>query len=199
MHKIEFRSFSDDDSIRDLALCLYQTDPYIYPHLCNEDLTLWSYLVGQCLDLPGNIFARAHLFVAHLGGEIAGVLCAIPCGQEFSFVEGLRIPAAIATNVADVDAGYFRPVCRENLELTGWNIINLCTRTGFRGLGVGKGLLRYFLSLVGMSDVWLEVISSNTVARDLYEKSGFCMVEERNGYIPEGQLACALYRRSPST
>lgn len=64
-------------------------------------------------------------------------------------------------------------------------INNIAVHPGFRGRGVGEGLMRFALDKIralGGSFVTLEVRQSNASARRLYEKLGFVVIGLRKGY-----------------
>jgi len=65
------------------------------------------------------------------------------------------------------------------------HILNLCVREDVRRSGVGRELIRYLLTQAeeaGMSEAFLEVRPSNSVALLLYESLGFEQVGTRRGY-----------------
>ncbi|HEV2703280.1 MAG TPA: ribosomal protein S18-alanine N-acetyltransferase [Steroidobacteraceae bacterium] len=65
------------------------------------------------------------------------------------------------------------------------HILNLCVREELRRSGVGRELIRYLLTQAeeaGMSEAFLEVRPSNTIALLLYESLGFEQVGTRRGY-----------------
>ncbi len=65
------------------------------------------------------------------------------------------------------------------------NIVNVATHPDFRRRGCAEALLgkmEEFLLERGVADVYLEVRVSNTPARTLYEKLGFCAVGVRKSY-----------------
>lgn len=56
-----------------------------------------------------------------------------------------------------------------------------------RGIGAGQQLLQGVIAhckASHMASLWLEVRSSNRVARQLYSKAGFIIQEVRKGYYP---------------
>ena len=65
------------------------------------------------------------------------------------------------------------------------HILNLCVRSDARCAGIGRQLINYMLRrarLAGMTEAFLEVRPSNTVAARLYESLGFQQVGTRRGY-----------------
>ena len=193
---IDCRPCLPTDDFGAVALCLYQTDPYIYPHLCNGDKESALSLLTQCISLKSNVFYYENLIVAEAEGKIVGVICAISYKKTYSFLDGLTVPEKYLPFVRAVNKGYFLPLFEETRHLDGENIVNVCTLDTYRKKGVGSALLGYYLQRVKDAPVYLDVIADNASAIRLYEKYGFRLVEERNGYEPSGaELPCYLLRK----
>jgi len=65
------------------------------------------------------------------------------------------------------------------------HILNLCVRESFRCCGIGRSLLEHLLrraAAAGMSEAYLEVRPSNSVALRLYQGLGFEQIGVRRGY-----------------
>ncbi len=70
------------------------------------------------------------------------------------------------------------------------HLLNLCVVQDARGMGIGRRLLRCMLDLAqknAADTVFLEVRSSNSIARCLYESEGFCEIGQRRGYYPHDE------------
>ena len=143
MPEIICRECFPNDSVREIALCIYQTDPYIYPYACAEDLHLWTRIVEQCLPDPNNIFYRGNLSVAEVDGNIAGIVCTIKGGQYFVFSNGLSVPETLKDNIRSVEKGYFQPLFKDNRKLTGFNITNVCVLSTHRRRGIADRLMSF--------------------------------------------------------
>ncbi len=65
------------------------------------------------------------------------------------------------------------------------HVLNLCVGEEYRFRGIGSQLLEHLLEFagsLGVSDVFLEVRPSNTVAIRLYQSRGFAQIGVRRGY-----------------
>lgn len=196
MLPIECRRCRPDDNIAELAQCLYETDPYIYPHVCNHNPSAWQDMVRSCLPRPNNVFCYQNLLVALSEGHIVGVICIIPCGRIFDFACDLAVDDDMLPYVASVQEGYFDPMMQSNLCMDGYNLVCVCVRDGYRDRHVGTRLMQYCLSLYGRDDLILEVIADNDAAISLYRHNGFELWAERLGYTPDGEdLPCYLFLR----
>ena len=70
------------------------------------------------------------------------------------------------------------------------HLLNLCVHPDQQGNGLGRILLRHLLALArrrGADTAFLEVRSSNRIARKLYASEGFCEIGRRRGYYPHPQ------------
>ena len=70
------------------------------------------------------------------------------------------------------------------------HILNLAIRKPFRGRKLGERLLVAGIQRLlekGLSKAVLEVRSSNSIARELYEKHGFTLHHVQKGYYPDGE------------
>jgi ribosomal-protein-alanine N-acetyltransferase len=67
------------------------------------------------------------------------------------------------------------------------HLLNLCVAPDWQGHGLARRLLGHLLALAtvyGAQSLFLEVRPSNSVARELYQSSGFCEVGIRHRYYP---------------
>lgn len=81
-----------------------------------------------------------------------------------------------------------------------WELENIVVDSAARGRGNGAKLLNEFLDLArssGAQSVFLEVRSSNSVARALYERCGFRVSGRRPGYYHNPPEDAILYKKIP--
>ncbi|WP_266158169.1 ribosomal protein S18-alanine N-acetyltransferase [Dyella silvatica] len=70
------------------------------------------------------------------------------------------------------------------------HVLNLCIGEAYRGMGLGRHLLRRLLDIArwnGAERVFLEVRPSNPIAKVLYESVGFNEIGRRPNYYPAKQ------------
>jgi ribosomal-protein-alanine N-acetyltransferase len=80
------------------------------------------------------------------------------------------------------------------------HVLNLCVAQDYRCRGIGTQLLGHVLEFargLGVSDVFLEVRPSNTIAIRLYQSQGFSQIGVRRGYYQaaEGREDAVVLRR----
>ena len=81
-------------------------------------------------------------------------------------------------------------------------IYNLAVKREFRGIGIGKILLKKSLeyySKDNISNIWLDVRESNLVAQEFYMKQGFEVIYERKNFyrdpVEDGLVMCWNLRK----
>jgi len=90
--------------------------------------------------------------------------------------------------------GYVSAVIRR--DGTG-HVVSICVDPDYRGRGIGKALMNEILKKLresGVCRVRLEVRVSNEVARRLYERLGFKVVDRIDNYYPDGEDALVMVK-----
>lgn len=192
------RRANEKDDIRRIAKYLYLTDAYIYPTVCDAyDDAMWESIVSACYVAENNIFSMNNLLVAELDGRVVGILCILPCGQRNRFLEDVPDEIAHHPGLMKAQDGYFGPLIDETLTFGGFNITNLCIDAALQGKGIGARLLDYCLECYGDAKIHLDVIADNLPAVHLYQKMGFTVTTEYNGFSGSDRpLPCYHMERS---
>ena len=180
------------DCVRNIAKYIHLTDPYIYPQICTDPQDdAWCDFIRQCLNTPGNVYHLDHIAVLLHGENIIGAACIVPCGNALTICDGIEIPEGLKQSIAPVVKGYFVPLIQETQAFSGYNLINLCIDSAYRGQGFGKQLLRFCLERCGNVPIHLDVIASNAPAICLYEGLGFRITAEYMGFSgSDAKLPC---------
>ena len=81
------------------------------------------------------------------------------------------------------------------------HLLNLCVAQDYRCRGIGTQLLGHLLEFargLGVSDMFLEVRPSNTIAIRLYQSEGFSQIGVRRGYYQavDGREDAVVLRRT---
>ena len=199
-YNITYRKCKANDDFSQVAKYIYLTDDYIYPSICpSYDDSFFQKLILECSKDKTNLFYYENLFVALCDDKIIGVLCGIKAGEKKTFLENISITDEDYKKISSADKGYFIPLLDENTEFTGYNITNVCVDTNFRAMGIGGGLIEFYLSQIPDSTVHLDVIADNMPAIKLYQKHGFEIVNEYNGFSGSDKpLPCYHMIKKPS-
>jgi ribosomal-protein-alanine N-acetyltransferase len=96
-----------------------------------------------------------------------------------------------------IKVGYGCWVLEDEEEIVGYgllsvaategHILNLIVKSGRQHQGLGRRLLMHLIEqakILNATSVFLEVRRSNTIAYDLYIKTGFIVIGERKDYYP---------------
>ena len=105
-----------------------------------------------------------------------------------NFEDSLRsgYPAAVLHDAAQALIGYFVAM----VGVDEWHLLNITVAPAHQGVGHGRFLLGYVVSLCraqGVDVLWLEVRLSNARARAVYGRYGFAEVGVRRAYYPAAQ------------
>ncbi|MGN0473612.1 MAG: ribosomal protein S18-alanine N-acetyltransferase [Acutalibacteraceae bacterium] len=116
--------------------------------------------------------------------------------SEKALAEELDVPSAVfVTALADGEvAGY---VGMHHLDDVGY-ICNVAVSSDYRGMGIGGQLLEYLIDYArknSLSEITLEVRTSNQAARKLYEKSGFERLGTRPNFYSNPKENAEIYSR----
>ncbi len=115
------------------------------------------------------------------------------CEQDLEAIEAIQSAAPEASQWKPRDyLSYECCVAEESGVVTGfsvtrqtaeteWEILNLAVAPRGRRRGVGRSLLEDIVTR-RRGEIFLEVRASNSAARRLYEKAGFCLISERLQY-----------------
>ncbi|MBQ3055592.1 MAG: GNAT family N-acetyltransferase [Oscillospiraceae bacterium] len=187
--KYHCRKATQADSAEKIAQYLHLTDPYIYPFICkNANDPSWISFIQHCMKTEGNLFHIDHLSVVLCNDEIVGVSCVIPCGKALSFLDSIEIPTPIQDSLRAVADGYFNPFLSDSMELSGYNIANICIDENHRGQGIGSLFMTHCIETYGTHPIHLDTIASNEPAIRLYQKFGFQITKEYLGFSGNDSL-----------
>ena len=199
-----------EQQLRDIALLIYDTDPYIYPALFGGDAAGRS---NAARILPAVIeagtdkmFCRENLFLLLRDGEVCGLILwhrgplrwspdtVLACAEE----QGVRLDR---DNVQKVSREYVDS-CYQGEDADAadtLSLINVCVKQSMRGEGAGKRMLRAFLHAHPDAPMELVVLSDNIAALTLYQKVGFGISGESDGFSLSAQKPrCTAMLRAAS-
>ncbi|MCR5048172.1 MAG: GNAT family N-acetyltransferase [Saccharofermentans sp.] len=191
---VEFFQLANDSVLgeshyKSIAKLIYDTDPFIYPAMFGEGdegrrtaVKVLSLLLRKGTD---PMFCLDNIFIKMKRNKIVGLI--LWNKGELSWDYGVLMSAAQEAGVVldkkrldIVKENYFSDnydssVC-ERISL-----INVCVDNKQRGEGVGNSLLKEFITRHD-GDMELVVLSDNSEAVKLYQKYGFVISNEKNGF-----------------
>ena len=177
----------------DVAKLIYDTDSYIYPTLFGEGpegrmraVRILSELLASGADV---MFAKKNLFVLGIGDEIAGIILWYKGSMQWDPAPLLDAAAGVGIalkeeNVMKVSREYVadRYTSGDSSEDQGLELINVCVKSSLRGRGAGDYMLERFVEAHPRENMKLVVLADNIPAVNLYQKFGFSVTKETDGF-----------------
>jgi len=167
--------------LEDIAGLIYDTDPYIYPAMFHSREEAVG-IIPRMIQAGDRMFNCRNMFVAEEDGRIVGLILWI----RGPLVWEPDIYCRCGGNSADIDK-----VCNEYFSQYSTcddgiiSVINCCVSSGKRNMGIGQGLLQSFMREVrGVCELF--VLSDNEPAVRLYQRNGFRICGQYDGFSAEG-------------
>lgn len=189
---------AEDDSLTpeqrgEVAKLIYDTDPYIYPALFGEGpegrmraVRILSELLVSDTDV---MFAKKNLFALCTGDEIAGVILWYKGSMRWDPAPVLDTAARAGIalkeeNVIKVGREYVADqyTSGDSAQDQRLELINVCVKGSLRGRGAGDYMLQHFVEAHPEENMKLVVLADNTPAVNLYQKFGFSVTKETDGF-----------------
>lgn len=192
MTDLVLRKAAPSDSLEEIAKLIYDTDPFIYPVLYSGFTEDFCKLIKTCLNDRENFYYLDNLYVAEANGKIISLIAAVKNQKTYRFLPEKSEKAPDQRAVE----GYYAPLITECAELSGHTVVNVCTDSDYRGKGIAKALLSYYLDRVTGETVYLDVLADNTAAISLYQALGFSILNAYDGFGIEKTVKCYHMRRN---
>lgn len=180
---VDFSKASMNDNFLEIATCIYETDPYIYPAAFGKDERVATQAISKLIGKDG-LFDLDNIIVAKYNRHIIGV-CLIYDKTSFWNTSELydEIKDLIPQNhqFEYTSKNYFEITTAEIKKNESY-IMAFCIMKSFRGRGISNKFMSYIIKQYSNRDIHLEVLADNISAIKLYEKMGFVEVEEKTGF-----------------
>ena len=187
MSRIAIEKPTLEDSPRIGAL-IYTVDPFIYPPLFGS-LDVAQATMRSLMSIPNSPFATDCILVARINGDIAGV--SVYYEKPFAVLPDLsrfyNSDLPLPESCKDVCERYLLPMCAE-VEADDVYLSCIATDERYRKRGVATALIESMMNSTDGKSVSLDVLKSNAGAIALYEKLGFKIIEENEGYASNRPL-----------
>lgn len=194
----------------DIARLIYETDPYIYPVMFGEgeEGVRCAIRILPAVFEAGKdaMFAKNNLFVLKEGERITGLIlwCAGNLSWDTQSILKIARQKGGGLNEENTElvrreyvSSCYEDETRSDCKML--SLINVCVLQEMRGTGAGTFLLNHFIKAHTESPMELTVLSDNAVAIRLYQKFGFEMIREEEGFalIPKKPM-CFTMQRKPT-
>lgn len=173
-----------DIQLRDIAGLIYDTDSYIYPAMFSSKDEAVS-IIPAMFKSNDDMFNVNNLFSASQDERVVGIILWHRGPMKWNNAL-YKSNGGNSPYIYDLMANYFSEysMTPENTV----SIINVCTSVHGKGIG-GMMLNAFFKDIYGPYELF--VLADNMVALKLYQKNGFVIAEEGQGYsIDKRILPC---------
>lgn len=182
---ILLRRANKKDNFKEIAILLYQTDPYIYPFWFNNNIEECIDFLKDKIDKPGFIFHYDNIYIAYhkKNNKIVGVLNAIDpsVNLEFDYEPYTKINKNYYLTINK----YIKECIEESKRFDGIYIMNLAVLEEYRGQKIGTKLMGHFIKNMekaGFDKYSLDCLLHNLRAKNLYHSMGFKEIKEIVGF-----------------
>lgn len=175
------RPLTLEDDLDQTAKLIYETDPYIYPYLFNDNKEEGIKVLKQMI-LNDTIYNYKNIIVASFESKIVGIVVLKKTPIKISLEEMansfIEAGAIIDERFKRVFNEYYLPM--ESID-SGTYIANVCIDEAYYGCSISKYMLKQILK--DDETYHLEVIIANKVAVGLYQSLGFEIEYDYPGFF----------------
>jgi len=175
---------ASDEQLKDVSGLIYDTDPYIYPALFRSreealEIIPKMFKAGDCM------FSVENVFVAECQKRIVGIILWHKGPLNWNKTQ-YYLCGGYSPYLDDVSSRYFFTYSTVPDDTI--SIINVSS--SIKGIGIGTNMFRSFLNKYpGKHELY--VLADNEHAISLYQRFGFIIESETNGYSIDNQnLPC---------
>ena len=193
------RARSNDKKV-EIAKCLYETDPYIYPEAFGDDSEKAIKAISRLIGMDDSLLDYKNLLVARYNGQVCGV-CLLSDGTSSWNRDAIKkrigsdlLPETLLDGFNHASEQYFETFVNEPLK-NEIEVIAFSVDEGFRRKRVGSAIMTELIKRHGDKKITLTVLSNNFAAISMYEKKGFVRVGEPfEGFAPLGLRKPECYK-----
>ena len=181
---ISVRKVNKNDDLNSIALCIYLTDPYIYPSAFGEEQEIAVEGIKKLINNRISFFNTQNIIVARYDNKICGVLVYNINGFDFDLNKSVELANGVVPNLCNfkftAEKYFFEESKKPDEKCI--EIIACCVLPQYRKMGIGSNLINWLTENFKDYTFKLDVLASNKGAIYLYEKSGFVIEEKYKGF-----------------
>ncbi len=174
------RARHDEETLRQIAHLIYQTDPLIYPFWNPNEDEFVEHIVPH-MTKDGFIFNHHNIYVARRAGseQPLGILVALNSKTNLDFDYSVFDDEKSKFVINH----YLQKVIRARQTLPQKTVLitNLCVDPDFRACGIGSYLLYEYIWRMyqnGTNTFQLDCLQTNELAAQMYQKMGFVITDD---------------------
>ncbi len=185
---VSVRPMRQDDDMDKIAELIYKTDDYIYPAAFGTAKNLKKFL-SIAIKQRGGIFSLENIKIALLNDKIVGI--AIVLSEPITSKMDCSRISSLSKNIPDSFIHTYKNYFEKIEDTAGYEkedyLLCLSVDSRYRGLHIGRRLLKQIIIGSNDKNVNLDVIINNLSAVKLYKNCGFSVVDELTGYAYSGE------------
>lgn len=192
--RLHIRYACEADNFKDIARCIYMTDPFIYPSAFGPDIENAAHAITKLMTIQGNLFDYRRLIVATIDDQIKGILMYSEPGTTWNQQKCNEAVQDCIPSMRDfqyVSKNYFS----EEVAISQANhveIVACCVAPDARQQGLAKRMFQCIIAEKQGCTMTLDVLAENQAAIALYSKCGFAIASSYKGFSmpPDPQPNC---------
>jgi len=186
------RYANKNDDIKKMAQLIYETDPYIYPALLGEKESGID-ILSSIIKRNDAVFCYENILVAVMENEIVGVLV---CLNKY-YTWHMNFDFDLKPPYWDYTSENYMSKLHEYMSDDTLYISNISVDQKSHNKGIGSALIDYVLSHNKSKQLALHVLTDNKNAIHLYERKGFKIIQEDQGFsVNEDEVVKCYYMRT---
>lgn len=182
MGKIKIARATKKDDLKQIAELIYLTDVYIYPYWFNTIENAINELT-EIVESEDTIYSYKNCVVAKADNKIVGVIVFFDDGSN---IDNDYSKWNKSFNADYTIKNYIKPLIDECKKFKFVSIPNVAVLPEYRRCGIATKMFEKVFSLYKNKPFVLEVLEENVPALKLYQKLGFKIDKEYNGFNGKG-------------
>ena len=184
--QILFRRATSDDNLLAMARLLYESDDFVYPYW-KEDESGFAKFLEPWMNVDGFIFNFHNFYIAHQRSYRYPLAIMVTIDNRMHYDFDYDIIRRIDNENAFIVDHYLQNIA-DDCEILPDDVarmVALCVNPTLRGRGIGSGLFEYGIANLkrrGIKNLYFDCPADNHVARCMYEKHGFEVVDHSLGF-----------------
>ena len=185
---------------------IFETDQYIYPAMFGESSKGMQNAVAilpSVFELKKDaMFAKKNLFILFNNEDVIGLILWCDKNLEWNIESLLEIANEKGIELNKENIELVRKEYVDSRYLDGeqnynhMSLINVCVNSNYRGTGAGTYMLNCFIKEHSQETMELAVLADNTPAIKLYQRFGFRIYQEVDGFsLIKEKPKCLIMRR----
>lgn len=185
MLNVEFSKASTKDNYNEIAECIYDTDPYIYPTAFGRQKENAIIAIAKLIEKQvGQLFDFENIILAKYNGHVIGACLLYDKPSIWATEKCYSIIKEMLPeeNSFEYTSKHYFEKATSNISDDEIYILAFCVNNSYRGRGISSKFLKYIIENYKGKKLCLEALVENDIAVKLYKKNGFKVVKTYDGF-----------------